>query len=1609
MASRFDSIRGIHALSSEWTIKVRVLRIWKAPPNPKNSPHSSLEMVLCDREGSKIDAHVKSPFAFKLMNVLKEASVYVMLQFNVGSNSGAFHAAKHGFKLNFQFQTRIAETDDDESIERYGFEFLPASRIFALDFDHDILVDVIGRLIHMGDIQQASSDPKTKHVNIQLEDQILLNSDVPPSPLEGAFFDWSLSSIQDFYHATDSTVYVILAYVLKVNVERGMKQKLLTVYYSKYKVELLILDDSGTVNVTMFDKDVEAFLGISAIDLRKEHLQIDLAAVDDALSTPVHHKSTTHSVLDSRMLSFADNDTGPSCSNSLNAKRPNDDGASDQFDPDEHSTIGEVGRVALSTLFDVNEYYDIGRPTYECDFCGALFWFDERVNRSRAPKNPKFSMCCMQVKVKLPPVKRPPHVLDKFLTNKDSRSAHFMKEIRNYNNMFEITSMGGKIHHSVNKGKGPYVFRIQGHNIHISSRENNQFNASIVIQMSQVVDACNPLVKQYRTLKDRVRSSNTNNLRMKLIRKRNSDARTHNLPTASEVAALIVGDFDMSTGARDIIVENKSGTLQHIDELHPLYLPMQYPLLFPYGEDGYRPDTLYRDGSINEDRKQCHVTLRQFFAYKLQERRRDFNMILKAGKLTQQFMIDAFTSVEYQRTSYVRFHQKKLRSENYVTITEIIGKGQVSSSSIGKRVILPSSFTGGQRYSRENFQYAMTICATTGFLDLFITFTCNPKWPELDRLLKELGCKAKDRPDLVSRIFKIKLNMLIKDITNDMLLGKCKSYIYTIEFQKRGLPHAHILLWLSAKDKFTTASQIDLVIFAEIPNRDAHPDLYEAVNNFMIHGPCGPSRKSSPCMIDGRCSKHFPKKFNERTSFDDVGYCKYRRRDTGNVVIKNGVDLDNRFVVHYNPTLLLRYQAHINVEFCNQSRSIKYLFKYVSKGHDMVTAKISSDSNAHVDDMKDDIKHYYDCRYISPCEATWRIFRFDINFREPTVKRLPFHLPNQQGIIFQDDDNIDDVVANASVKETKFLAWFEANKCYPAARELTYAQMPIMFVFKVNSRKRCIRKAGYAIGCLYYVPPGLGELHYKRVLLTFVKGPTCFEEIRTINGVLYPSYKAACYAMGLLDDDREYVDRITEASHWSSGVYLRKLFSTLLIHNTISRPEYVWDKTWMHLSDDILIKERHRTCNQDLQLHDDKIKDLALAEIENILRSNGRSLLVLLKSQHSTLFTSLTSEQTNIYNAIIDAVDRSEGGIFFVNGFRGSGKTFIWNTLTSAIRVRGQIVLAVASSRIASQLIPGGRTSHSRFAIPLNCNENSTCNIVQGSDIANLLIHTKLIIWDEAPMAHNGKVVVFGGDFRQILPVIPRGSREDIVLSLNSSYLWDFCKVFTLTKNMRLRNGNTESENNEIREFVDWILKIGDGLIGNEVNDEENEITIPRDILIKNVAILAPTLDDVASINDYMLSLLSGEEMTYLSSDSICSQDNVSRLANVYTPEFLNTISGSGLPYHELKLKVGAPVMLLHNIHKSLGLCNGTHLIVVRLCKHVIEAMIISGKFHGERVVIAHMWFFIVFLLHRYVCGVGMTLWKWMKRMEADVQLAVLLMTKDVLWPCMATNYQRLL
>jgi len=277
-------------------------------------------------------------------------------------------------------------------------------------------------------------------------------------------------------------------------------------------------------------------------------------------------------------------------------------------------------------------------------------------------------------------------------------------------------------------------------------------------------------------------------------------------------------------------------------------------------------------------------------------------------------------------------------------------------------------------------------------------------------------------------------------------------------------------------------------------------------------------------------------------------------------------------------------------------------------------------------------------------------------------------------------------------------------------------------------------------------------------------------------------------------------------------------------------------------------------------LTDEQLQAYALAELETMLQSSGKSLsdfppmpkadasLVsnvesrlihdemsynrpVLAAEHDRMMSTMTSEQRSVYDKIMTRVKEDKPGLFFLYGYGGTGKTFIWRALCAALRSDGEIVLACASSGIAALLIPGGRTAHSRFGIPFIIDECSMCGVTPNTPLASLVIKAKLIIWDEAPMMHKhcfealdrslrdvlktvdernndipfgGKVVVLGGDFRQILPVMTKSTRPEVVYaSINSSHLWRYCEVLTLTKNMRLLSGASETDIEERKLFSD--------------------------------------------------------------------------------------------------------------------------------------------------------------------------------------------------------------
>lgn len=232
----------------------------------------------------------------------------------------------------------------------------------------------------------------------------------------------------------------------------------------------------------------------------------------------------------------------------------------------------------------------------------------------------------------------------------------------------------------------------------------------------------------------------------------------------------------------------------------------------------------------------------------------------------------------------------------------------------------------------------------------------------------------------------MKLNEFVSCIKDGTAFGPIKAYLYVVEFQKRGLPHTHVLVWIKENTIDATAAQIDSYVSVEIPDPLLDPLGYALVEEFMIHGPCGAEHPACPCMKDSSCSKRFPKSFNDETFVDGLGFPVYRRRNMGRYLLKNGTHMDNRWVVPYNLALLKRFQGHLNVEWCNKTNLLKYLFKYLTKGHDKARAGFQP-MHASVDpaapDGLDEIMEYVKCRYLSACEACWRMFAFDIHGREP--------------------------------------------------------------------------------------------------------------------------------------------------------------------------------------------------------------------------------------------------------------------------------------------------------------------------------------------------------------------------------------------------------------------------------------------------------------------------------------------------------------------------------------------------------------------------------------------------------------------------------------------------
>ncbi|SAL95592.1 hypothetical protein, partial, partial [Absidia glauca] len=435
--------------------------------------------------------------------------------------------------------------------------------------------------------------------------------------------------------------------------------------------------------------------------------------------------------------------------------------------------------------------------------------------------------------------------------------------------------------------------------------------------------------------------------------------------------------------------------------------------------------------------------------------------------------------------------------------------------------------------------------------------------------------------------------------------------------------------------------------------------------------------------------KHYPKTFRDETCLNEDGYPHYRRRDNGRTYTysRSNFTADNRHVVPYNPYLCQKYNSHINVEICTSSRAVKYLCKYVTKGSDRSIFGLVNQSNRGED--IDQIDDYQNARYIGPCEAIWRILKYQVQLHTPPVFRLDLHLPGEQLVRFEEDIFTEKLrqTAETASTGTKLLALWKARTNPP--------------IKNVVSRM-------YTASILNM------ELYCLRLVLLTVQGPTLYEHLKYFQGTMHETFQNAVLARGLLENDDEWDNCLEEASALAAyPSMIRRLFCHILLNCSPSNPSLLWENNEQEL-DHHQMQNVYMMALGDIHsktyFADIVPMQIKIWDVNNVLESSqsGLARFPSLSQEYIHLFDGvdemdtliemesldfnipdqqnyleeqiprMNNDQQTAYNCITNALnhdgqDANQPRLFFVNG---AGKSLLFKILLANVRAQGQIALA---------------------------------------------------------------------------------------------------------------------------------------------------------------------------------------------------------------------------------------------------------------------------------------------------------------------------------------------
>ena len=383
---------------------------------------------------------------------------------------------------------------------------------------------------------------------------------------------------------------------------------------------------------------------------------------------------------------------------------------------------------------------------------------------------------------------------------------------------------------------------------------NDGVDSAIVRKLDEMMRQINPYVRSLRMLKEVEEAEKENaekegrspmEVILHLASEEELDPNKHNKkiynrPTCNEVALVFCSDDGAPPSFKHIAIHPRNSTLRKLNPIDALIDPLMYPLFFPYGEKGWRPGIKYfgnsttpgslaavpsshavgegdgigevgaavevldfvvttDESSNRKGSRRGEVTFFEYWRYMLHPRERQVSIWLRGGKLTQQLLCGTFARLEANRLNWIRHNQTQLRVEKYQGLHDYLARSADRlACKVGKVFILPSSFLGSPRSLHQNYMDAMAIVAELGKPDYFITMTVNPNWEEIkDALLKNMA--PWEAGVIIVRVFWQKVLYLIDLLTKKEVFGRHAAFVGTIEFQKRGLPHLHLLLSMQAR------------------------------------------------------------------------------------------------------------------------------------------------------------------------------------------------------------------------------------------------------------------------------------------------------------------------------------------------------------------------------------------------------------------------------------------------------------------------------------------------------------------------------------------------------------------------------------------------------------------------------------------------------------------------------------------------------------------------------------------------------------------------------------------------------------------------------------------